>query len=183
MGKIVNKAELAEILGKSERTLTTWQKNGMPIEVDGGRGSANKYCTEAIISWMVRREIDQIIQGQDGEGGAYNYDSERARLTHHQANKTALEEQVLGGALIPAETVAMVQTKMLGAFRAKCLSIPTKTAPRVVYLTDLAETEGELRNAIYDALSELSEFRPEQYGITIVRDDCADDSTATEPDC
>ena len=30
MGKRVNKRELAEILGKSERTLTDWQDDGPP---------------------------------------------------------------------------------------------------------------------------------------------------------
>lgn len=116
------------------------------------------------------------------EVGPGDLQTERVRLTKGNADKVELEVAILQGDLIPAETVAMVQTKMLGAFRAKCLSIPTKTAPRVVYLTDLAETEGELRNSIYDALSELSEFSPEQYGISLIREDSTDDSATTEPD-
>lgn len=182
MGKLVNKGELSGLLGKSERTLTTWQKNGMPIEVDGGRGSHNLYDVEHVINWLINREIEARVQSHGSLEQLYDYDMERARLTHHQANKTELEEKVLRGQLIHADTVAMVQTKMLSAFRAKCLSLPTKTAPRVIYLDDIAEVEGELRSAIYDTLSELSEFKPEQYGIGIVRDDSADDSATARAD-
>lgn len=169
MGKLVQKAELAKILGKTERTLTTWQKNGMPIEVDGSRGTANQYDTQAVIEWIIAREIETQFGG-DPNGERYNFEQERARLTHHQANKAELEEQTLQGKLIPTELVEMVQTKMLAAFRAKCLALPTKAAPKVVFLDDLAETEAELKKEIYDALNELSEFDPEQYGISIPSD-------------
>lgn len=177
---LVNKSQLAEILGKTPQTLTTWQKNGMPIFAEGRNGQSHQYETADVIQWLISREIGKLTI--DSDGVVHDYEMERARLTHHQANKVSLEERVLSGELIHANTVSEVQTKMLSAFRAKCLSIPTKTAPRVVYLSDLAEVEGELRQSIYDALSELSEFKPEQYGISVVREDSADDCSTAEPD-
>lgn len=179
MGKIVNKAELAEILGKSERTLTTWQKNGLPIASDGERGSSNFYDVEEVIEWMINREIRRLVGDSEDPEGAYDYEKERARLTHHQANKVALEEEILRGDLIPAETVAFVQGQMLAAFRAKLLGMPTKLAPRVQFLEGLPELESEIRESVYDALSELSEFDPSAFGARAVPEGDSGDSAAS----
>jgi len=41
---IVNKKELAEIIGISERSLTEWQKEGLPVaSYADNRGQANEY--------------------------------------------------------------------------------------------------------------------------------------------
>lgn len=51
----VNKARLSEILGYSQRSLTTWQKLGMPVVGKGVRGSSHRYNTAEVIAWMIRR--------------------------------------------------------------------------------------------------------------------------------
>lgn len=56
MGRAVNKRELSEILGFSERSLTDWQKEGMPVaEIRESLGHENTYDTEACIKWMLAR--------------------------------------------------------------------------------------------------------------------------------
>ena len=177
MGKIVNKQELAEILGKSETTLTTWQKNGMPIKFEAKRGQPNQYDTEAVIAWWLRRDISKLTVGGDGE--VLDYEAERARLTHHQANKTEMEAAVMRGDLIPADTVQQVQADMVGRCRARLLAIPTKAAHQMLGLDDLSEAQDVLKQNIYEALRELADYRPEHYGITVVREDSSDmDATA-----
>lgn len=58
MGLLVNKKELAEILGVTERTLTEWQKNqSFPIEIVGQRGQPNQYNTEKVIRFMIERSM------------------------------------------------------------------------------------------------------------------------------
>ena len=52
---ILNKVQLAEILGFSERTLTEWQEEGMPIDRTGVRGQENAYDTAAVVAWMLDR--------------------------------------------------------------------------------------------------------------------------------
>ena len=52
-----NKTDLAEILGVTERTLTDWQSEGMPIVMRGERGQANEYDTVAVIAWIEARKI------------------------------------------------------------------------------------------------------------------------------
>ena len=88
MGKKVQKKELADILGVTEKTLTTWQKNGMPIEIVGGRGQRNTYDTEAVIEWLVTQRMVKAGVGQGKEvSNAYDLEIETARLKHWQATE------------------------------------------------------------------------------------------------
>ena len=169
MGKTVNKTELSEIIGVSQRTLTTWQKNGMPIAVDGTRGTENLYDTEEIIQWMIHRELQRRISDHGGdEAELYDYEMERARLTHHQANIASLDEQVKEGKLIPSEIVETAWVDFVAAFRAKTLSIPTKAAHHFITLSDLNQIQDCLKEHLNEALSELSEYDPEHYGIQAI---------------
>ena len=60
MGRAVNKRELSETIGVSERTLTEWQKDGMPVvEFGESRGEPNTYDTEAVIRWWIEREVSR----------------------------------------------------------------------------------------------------------------------------
>ena len=55
MGRQVSKADLAEIVGRDERTLSRWQREGMPVhEIGLGRGNENQYDTEEVIGWLVQ---------------------------------------------------------------------------------------------------------------------------------
>jgi len=179
MGLLVNKKQLAEILGRNEATLTTWQRDGLPIETKGGRGSWNRYDTADVINWLVKRDVEKRIKKHAGETEWHDYEKERARLTYHQANKISLEEQVLKGELIPVDKVVQVQGSMVSAFRARCLSIPTKTAHNLLSLTDLNEVKSILKTEIFEALAELADFEPEQYDIVQAETDNGASSPAT----
>lgn len=169
MGKTVNKTELSEIIGVSQRTLTTWQKNGLPIAMDGTRGTENLYDTEEVIQWMIQREIQRRIADHGGEEEEwFDYEKERARLTYHQANIAALDEQVKEGKLIPSEIVESTWVDFVAAFKAKTLSIPTKAAHHFITLSDLNQIQDCLKEHLNEALSELSEYDPKHYGIQAV---------------
>lgn len=56
MGQRVSKAELAVIIGRDERTLSRWQRDGMPVaEFGTGRGNENFYDTQAVIEWLLQQ--------------------------------------------------------------------------------------------------------------------------------
>jgi phage terminase Nu1 subunit (DNA packaging protein) len=172
VGKFVNKIELAEITGKSERTLTAWQKSGMPIELNSGRGSSNQYDTASVIEWMINREMENRIKKHGGDRADwYDYEKERARLTHHQANKVSLEEKVLHGELIPISEVLRVQGNMVSAFRARALAIPTKAAHDLLGVTELNQAKATIKEFIFEALDELSDFDPVQYDLSPTKTD------------
>lgn len=54
---IVNKNQLADVLGVTLATLTTWQKNGLPMVLNAGRGGTNQYDTGKVIEWMIQRAL------------------------------------------------------------------------------------------------------------------------------
>src|SRR3990172_13341229 len=54
---IVNKHQLADVMGVSERTLSEWQEDGLPIKSVGGRGMENQYETAEVIEWRVQRAV------------------------------------------------------------------------------------------------------------------------------
>lgn len=55
MSRTVNKRELAEIFGISERTFTEYQRAGMPFLPSSGRGFENEYDTSAVYVWLITR--------------------------------------------------------------------------------------------------------------------------------
>ena len=64
MGRAVNKRELSEILGISERSLTEWQRDGMPVaELRESLGHENTYDTEAVIRWWIERDVARRAGG------------------------------------------------------------------------------------------------------------------------
>src|SRR3990172_6651377 len=54
---IVNKHQMADVMGVSERTLSEWQEDGLPIKSVGGRGMDNQYETAEVIEWRVQRAV------------------------------------------------------------------------------------------------------------------------------
>jgi len=60
MGKVVNKAELEQILGVSHQTLTEWQEQGLPLKRKGARGEENQYDTAEVIAWHTEREVRKV---------------------------------------------------------------------------------------------------------------------------
>jgi hypothetical protein len=64
----VNKRELSEILGISERSLTEWQAEGMPIfTMADARGQEHTYDTEACIRWWIERDVRRRTSGSSDD--------------------------------------------------------------------------------------------------------------------
>lgn len=88
----VNKRRLAEILGTTERTLTEWQDQGLPIKVRGERGQDHEYDCPTVIAWMIEREVQKRSRAE----------SQRDRLTRLQADAQELELLEKKRELLPA---------------------------------------------------------------------------------
>lgn len=106
MGKTVNKRELAGILGKTERALTDWQEEGLPILHKGARGEENEYDTEVVVDWLVQRALAR----------AGKTESQRDREARLRGDKLELELAQLNGSLVAADQVDPVwQSRVLAA--------------------------------------------------------------------
>ena len=146
---IVNATELARICGVSASTVANWRRAGCPIENPASaRRQVSQYDTVKVVNWLVNR----ARQGSE----QLDLNEERARLAHHQANKTALEEQQLRGELIRTVDAIEVWQALIGAARAKFLALPTKLAAVLHNAKSYSEAQSGAESVIREALAELS---------------------------
>lgn len=109
-------------------------------------------------------------------------EEERTRLASAQANKTELDVLVMKKELLPATDVEEVVNNMVSAFKAKILSIPPKLAPVLSVETDTAVVDNILKESMYEALQELSNYDSEQYSAPDDKQDSEVSSTPTKAD-
>jgi phage terminase Nu1 subunit (DNA packaging protein) len=151
MGEKVNKVRLAAILGKDQKTILKWQKEGMPVEKAGKRGTSNDYDTAKVIDWLISKANDTDKEMERA----------RIRLTNAQADKTELEVQELQGNLISLDTMKHTWANILGSFRARILSMPSRLTPLIITHKDPKKIEKVIKDACNEALNELAEYDPE----------------------
>ena len=126
MGRIVNKAELAELLDRSERQLTDDQAEGLPIRQRGERGQEHQYDTAEVIAWLIQRAL--------AREGSTKAQVELEILQLNLKEKRA-EDGLREGSLIPADQVEPVwQGRVLAAAaymtgRASRLAAVLESAP------------------------------------------------------
>jgi len=149
MGKLVNKVELADILGVSERSLTTWQNDeALPILVVGERGQSNQYDTEAVIRWLVQRELRRA-----------QAESPKDRLDWLRGDREELELQRIRRELVPAAEIAPALDQYVGDVTATLEGIPEKYAE---VLQQTGDVDGkhqilvEMVHAIREALGDYT---------------------------
>lgn len=111
-GKTVNKRELAEILDVSERTLTEWQRAGMPMVINAGRGHENQYNTSAVIQWLMERSA---------AGSARESQRERLERIRGDREELALSRDL--EQLAPREDFEAVWIRHIESARAELLQI------------------------------------------------------------
>lgn len=162
MGKIVNKRELAQIQGVSERTLTEWQREGLPMVVNAGRGASNQYDTAAVIAWRIAREIN----------GAQK-ESPKDRLDRLRGDQIERQMAVDARELIPSAEIEPALGQFIADAVALMTSLPDKYAPL------LGEVAGP--DAIHALLEEMIEELRQQLGAYEFRHDL-DSGAAEEAD-
>ncbi len=117
------------------------------------RDQAGLYPCEDFGRWM--RDQWRKSVGFAEDGTAYDYDQEKARLTHHQANAAAQEDQRKRGELIPAVDVQQYWCDIVSNARSRLLSLPSRIAG-VCAGKPQAELEIEARSIVYEVLAELA---------------------------
>lgn len=149
MGKVVNKRELAEILGISERTLSDWQTEpAFPIvELAEVRGEENAYDTALVIAWWLLREISRTSET----------DKARRRLLTAQAEHKELELARARGQLVAADDVRRAAYETAHDVRNAMMTIPDHVAPILAAERDPIVIHRKLSEEIKRALTALSE--------------------------
>lgn len=89
-----------------------------------------------------------------------SYDEARTRKVNAEAEIAELELAKLKGVLVVAEDVTSAWEDVLGAFKGKLLSIPSKAAPVVASELEAGSCQKVLEDLINEALTELSNYDP-----------------------
>lgn len=147
MGKIVNKRDLSQILGISERTLTEWQREGMPMLLSTGRGSPNQYDTAAVIAWRIAREIN----GAEKE-------SQKDRLDRLRGDQIELQMAKEIRELIPAAEIEPAIGQFISDAVALIAGIPDKYAPIVEAADSLDAKHAVLEDAVDEVRQLLGNY-------------------------
>jgi phage terminase Nu1 subunit (DNA packaging protein) len=151
---VVTTAEISEIFGLSDRRVQQLVKEGALVKVSRG-----KYDLKA----SVQRYIEYIKEQAQKTEEELDLTKEKTLLTRANRQKVELELQIMRGELHRSEDVRRVMNDMLGAFRARILAIPSKVAPRLIAQTNAAVIQNIVRNEVYEALQELSEYDPHMF--------------------
>lgn len=148
---LVNKRELAAILAVSERTLTEWQTQDLPIELVGGRGLDNTYDTGKVIEWRIQR----ALAGQAKETG-------KERLERLQAEELELKIEERVGRLVAVGDTEPLWTEAITAARGELLTLPERLKVKLdaTYRinVDPAEIEAEILPALTRLAAKAGEF-------------------------
>lgn len=103
--------------------------------------------------------MQDVASGAHGESESA-YGDARTQKMRADADKSIMEAAQLAGNLIPADIVAYSWNHMTGAFRAKLLNLPKKTAPLVQHESSFRKCQTALQSAVHECLAELSEYQP-----------------------
>jgi phage terminase Nu1 subunit (DNA packaging protein) len=151
---IVNKNQLASIIGRSEEWLTQAQKQSDFPVLQKGRGRAgSRYETADVIDWMNRKNIDNLL----GDAGSIDLEEAKRRKMAAEAALAETELAQVQGRLVEADEIERAWSELVANCRAKLLSIPSKVSPEVFAAESLVEVKATLKSAILEALNELAD--------------------------
>lgn len=153
----ISKPTVAKMLDVSMRMVEKHEArevDPLPVYFRGRGKTRNEYDPIAICKWAIRQEKAQYIK--DNDGSPLNLEHENARLAHHRANKTCLEEQKLAGTLIEASDVTEEWEKIAISLKAKLLAAPNKYAHRVIGLKSIKDANAVFTDVARELLTELS---------------------------
>lgn len=142
---IVNKRQLAEILGVSERTITDWQGHGLPIEAIGGRGLDNQYDTAKVIEWRIQR----ALAGQKNETG-------KERLERLQAEDLEMKIDERAGRLVAVADIETMWTSGIVAARAELMTLADRLKDKLDSTYRINADPTIIESEVLQALSKLA---------------------------
>lgn len=147
---IVTTKEISEILGLSDRRIRQLEAEGALVKITHG-----KFDLPASI-----RSYIEFLNEKNSDEEELNKTVEEALWTRARRQKAELDLQIMKGELHRSEDVKRVMNKMLSSFRARILSIPTKTASLLIGQTEIPIIKDILKDTLYEALTELSDYDP-----------------------
>ncbi|QDP47948.1 MAG: putative terminase small subunit [Prokaryotic dsDNA virus sp.] len=155
---MATRKEVAEHLFMTPQNVAKLIKENVFVTQPGANPLDLEHCRRSYIAFLQNKARYHL---KDGSG---DITEEKTRLTKAQADKAELDVEVLEGKLIPTSLVADTWTNYISNCRAKLLGLPNKIAHLVIAVTDFADAEKIIKEAVNESLEELSKDGiPEEY--------------------
>lgn len=148
--KIITTKEISEILGLSDRRIRQLADEGALVRIAHG-----KFDLPASIQTYIKYQVNK-----EKPTAEIDKTEEEALWTRARRQKTELELRIMQGELHRSEDVKRVMNDMLGAFRARLLGLPSKISPQLIGKTEIPAVKEIVKNGVYEALEELSDYDP-----------------------
>ncbi|TXN27134.1 terminase small subunit [Methylobacterium sp. WL19] len=153
-GRILNRSEIADFLGRSLPTIDKWVSAGCPFVERGEKGREWRFNSADVVDWFERRAVDRATR--KAPSGELDPAQERARKDSALADKAEMQNAIVRGNYVHVDDVVEHVGSMFSVCRNKLLSLPTKSAGRVP-MAVAATVEENVRDVVYECLTELSE--------------------------
>ncbi len=158
MTKHVNRSQLAENLGVNLSTIDNWVRDGCPYISRPVRQGVGRweFSVSAVFEWRINRERQAVL----GDVVTIDEAEARRRKLAAEAGLAELELHKANGAAVAIKDQERIWVQMVGAARARLLSLPTKLCRSLAIEVDAHACQVLIEEGIIEALSELSGFEP-----------------------
>lgn len=150
--------QLAKILGLTDRRIQQLAQDELIPRIERDK----YYAPDAVQAYM-KQKIEQAEERKQNSDPEEQYLIEHARLEKAKREKAEIQISLMKGTVHTAEDVEREMAKMLIAFRAKILALPSKLAPRTAIMTDANKIEELIHKEVFLALQELKDYDPELF--------------------
>jgi phage terminase Nu1 subunit (DNA packaging protein) len=147
----VSSVVLAEMLGVNPRHLSNLEKSGAVYKLDRGMYDLRKSV----------RGMCQYLRDQKQKTEETGYEVDKARKMSADADLAEIEAGKAAGKLVETRVIRRRWESAVIACRTKLLTIPDRTAPKVIVASSLDAAKKILNEEICDALESLTEVKHE----------------------
>jgi len=148
---IVNRSNLADVLGVALTTVDTYRRQGMPIAQEGSQGKEFQFDTKEVIEWLITLKVG------GGEGGKVStYEMSRAREKAATARMKELQLEEMEGRMLDVDDIMAPIEEQYGVVKSRVQAIPGRMAQTLAPELSAAAVERMLKAEINQALAELS---------------------------
>lgn len=153
----LSQAAFAKRLGVSRPYVGQLVARGVIVLKDGHINFAEAVRAIEAAQDPARPRTRPRIAMPEGKDPA-TYQAARTLKEKYAALQRKLDYERACGKLIPVDEVRAALEQLVAAFRARCLSLPSRLAPRLAVINESAKIKKVLTAELREALQELSRF-------------------------
>lgn len=151
-GQIVNRTELAAIMGVSLPTVDAWVRAGCPIVSKGSRGVSSSFNTAEVTKWLRDSARDEGAGAVQADENAL-----RQRRLKAETEKAELELAKAKGDVAPISEFEKASARMDAIIRQNMQNIPQRVVTQLIGETNEARFKSVLMAEIRLALESAAE--------------------------